>query len=167
VDHNSALKAECDVQSRTIYLENGSTIKAISSDYAGAAGSNHGWVSVDELWAVSSAAGRRLWDELTPVPTRKNSVRFVSTYAGFTNESELLEELYQKAVVEGERIHDELPIYVNRPARIFAYWDHERRMPWQLGAEGEQYYEAQRRTLRPATFARLHQRVDVFRIEIH
>ena len=30
-------------------------------------------------------------------------------------------------------------------------------MPWQLGVEGEAYYSSQRRTLRPATFQRLHQ----------
>jgi hypothetical protein len=45
-----------------------------------------------------------------------------------------------------------LPIYVNKPARVFAYWDNEARMPWQT----EEYYESQRRTLRPATFERLH-----------
>jgi phage terminase large subunit-like protein len=156
VDHNPVLKAECDIQSRTIYLENGSTIKAISNDYAGASGSNHGWVSYDEAWGVTSENGRRLFEELTSVPTRRNSIKFVSTYAGYVSESEILEEIYAKAVIEGERIHSELPIYVNRAARIFCYWDQERRMPWQLGREGESYYESQRRTLRPATFQRLH-----------
>ncbi len=35
---------------------------------------------------------------------------------------------------------------------MFAYWDHEPRMPWQT----EAYYGAQARTLRPATYQRLH-----------
>ena len=47
-------------------------------------------------------------------------------------------DLYKKAVSkeehpegQGVRIHPDLPIYVNREARIFCYWDHEARMPWQ------------------------------------
>jgi phage terminase large subunit-like protein len=157
IKYNPQLRAEAEVQTKTIYLDNGSTVSAISNDYAGAAGSNHGFVSYDELWGVVSENGRRLFEELCSVPTRRNSIRFITTYAGFTGESELLEDLYQKAVIEGERIHPELPIYANREARTFGYWDSEPRMPWQLGREGEQYYAAQRRTLRPATFARLHQ----------
>jgi hypothetical protein len=39
---------------------------------------------------------------------------------------------------QGERIHSDLPIYVNREARIFAYWDYEPRMPWQTAS----YYES-------------------------
>jgi hypothetical protein len=31
--------------------------------------------------------------------------RFVSTYAGYTQESELLESLYDQVVRDGERIH--------------------------------------------------------------
>jgi phage terminase large subunit-like protein len=45
-----------------------------------------------------------------------------------------------------------LPIYANREARLFAYWDHEPRMPWQT----EEYYQSQKKTLRPGTFLRLH-----------
>jgi len=62
-------------------------------------------------------------------------VRFISTYAGFEGESELLMNLYKQVVSkdehpdgQGEWIHPDLPIYVNREAR-FAYWDHEPRMP--------------------------------------
>jgi phage terminase large subunit-like protein len=152
IQHNPQLKAEAEVQTKIIYLANGSTLSAISNDFAGAAGSNHGWLSYDELWAYTSESSRRLWEELTPVPTRKNSLRFITTYAGFESESELLMDLYRQAVIEGERIHPVLPLYVNRPARIFAYWDTEARMPWQT----PEYYESQRRTLRPSAFQRLH-----------
>ena len=41
----------------------------------------------------------------------------------------------------------------NRDARIFAYWDHEPRMPWQTLA----YYQSQKKTLRPGTYLRLHE----------
>ena len=152
IQYNLELQAECEVQSKTIYCANGTVIKALSSEYSTAAGSNHGWSSWDELWCYTSEGSRCLSEELTPVPTRRNSIRFVSTYAGYTQESELLEGLYQQVVRDGERIHPTLPIYANRQARAFAYWDTEPRMPWQTA----EYYDSQRRTLRPATFARLH-----------
>ena len=148
IQHNPELQREAEVQSRTIYLANGTTVTAISGDYAGAAGSNHGFVSCDELWGYTSESSTRLWEELTPVPTRKNSIRFISTYAGFEGESGLLWDLYKQVVSkdehpegQGERLHPDLPIYANREARIFAYWDHEPRMPWQTQA----YYDSQRK----------------------
>src|SRR5262249_16767198 len=59
---------------------------------------------------------RRLFEELTPVPTRKNSIRFITTYSGFSNESQLLWDLYKQSVGrdehpdgQGERIHPTLP----------------------------------------------------------
>jgi phage terminase large subunit-like protein len=160
IEHNPELKRKCEVQHKNIFLDNGTAITAISSDYAGASGSNHGWVSYEEIWAVSSENGRRLFEELTSVPTRKNSVKFIATYAGFEGENNLLMDLYKKAVGQDEhpegqavRIHPTLPIYENKEARIFCYWDHEPRMPWQTA----EYYASQRKTLRPATFQRLHQ----------
>lgn len=78
---------------------------------------------------MTSENGRRLFEELTSVPTRENSVKFIATYAGFEGESELLMDLYEKAVDRDEhpegqavRIHPTLPIYENREARIFCYW---------------------------------------------
>jgi len=69
-------KSACEFTSGTV-------IKAIPSEAAGAAGSNHGFTSWDELWGYSSSRLQRLWEEMTPLPTRKNSLRFVTTYAGF------------------------------------------------------------------------------------
>ena len=64
IQHNPELQREAEVQSRTIYLANGTTVTAISGDYAGAAGSNHGFSSWDELWGYTSESSRRLWEEL-------------------------------------------------------------------------------------------------------
>jgi phage terminase large subunit-like protein len=160
IQHNPELEREAEVQTKTIYLANGTTVTAISGDYQGAAGSNHGLISYDELWAYVTESSRRLWEELTPVPTRKNSIRFITTYAGFEGESALLMDLYKQGVGkdehpegQGERIHPDLPIYVNREARLFVYWDHEPRMPWQT----PQYYESQKKNLRPGTYLRLHE----------
>jgi hypothetical protein len=160
IHHNPELQREAEVQTKTIYLANGTTLTAISGDYQGAAGSNHGFVSYDELWGYTSEASIRLWEELTPVPTRKNSIRFISTYAGFEGESKLLWDLYRQVATkeehpegQGERLHPTLPIFANREARLFAYWDHEARMPWQTPA----YYQSQKKTLRPGTYLRLHE----------
>jgi hypothetical protein len=149
-----------DVKARTIALSNGTTIQALANDYAGEAGANQGATSWTELWAFTSEASHRLWEELTPVPTRRNSIRVIDTYAGFEGESDLLFSLYKLGVApdehregQGERLHPDLPIFANRAARLFVYWDHEPRMPWQTPA----YYEGQRRTLRPSTYLRLHE----------
>src|SRR5262245_17542251 len=159
IQYNPELQREAEVQSKTIYFANGTTATAISGDYAGAAGSNHGFISYDELWGYTSESSMRLWEELTPVPTRRNSIRFISTYAGFEGESKLLWDLYKTVVSkdehpegQGERLHPDLPVYANREARIFAYWDHEPRMPWQT----PEYYASQKKTLRPGTYQRLH-----------
>ena len=92
---NPALESETvRITDRIVELKNGTTILAIPNDFAGEAGSNHGLTTWDELWGFTTERDRRLYDELTPVPTRKNSIRFISTYAGFEGESALLEDLY-------------------------------------------------------------------------
>lgn len=160
IQHNPSLAASAKAQAKHILFTNGTTAGALASEYEGNAGSNQGLTSWDELWAYDTEADRRLWEELTPVPTRRNSIRFITTYAGFENESSLLRELYLLGVdpnehPEGkaERLHPILPIYGNHEARIFCYWDHEPRMPWQT----EAYRNSQRRTLRPNSYLRLHE----------
>lgn len=160
IKSNPILDASASITASTIRLSNDTSIEAIASEYRGSAGSNHGWTVWDELWGFTSEDSRRLWDELTPVPTRKNSVRFVVTYAGFENESNLLWDLYQAGVGrdehsggKGERLHPELPIYGSRAGRILVYWDHEARMPWQ----SEEYYASQKAALRPGAYLRLHE----------
>ena len=78
-------------------LTNGTVVEAIAAEGTTAAGSNHGLVSYDELWAYRHDRARLLWAELVPVPTRKNSIRFVTTYAGFHGDG-LLWDLYLKVV---------------------------------------------------------------------
>jgi len=137
------------ITQRLIVFPNGTKIIALASDYKGAAGANQDLAVFDELWAFSSESSRRLYEEMTPVPT-KESTRLVVTYAGFLNESALLHELYQTGM-SGERIFEDLPCYRN--GRIFTYWDVSARMPWQTA----EYYEEQRKILRPNQFKRLHE----------
>jgi phage terminase large subunit-like protein len=124
-----------------IRFDTGTTIRAIASEYAGAAGSNHGLTLWDEVWAGTTESYRRLWDELTPVPTRLNSIRIVASYSGFEGESKTLKELYLAGVDStehpegrGERIDDALPIYRSKAGgglNLVTYWSHECLQPWQ------------------------------------
>jgi phage terminase large subunit-like protein len=132
IQQNPDLAGSASVYATKIELNNGSTFQPLASAYASNAGSNHGFTSWDELWAYRTEASRRLYEELTPVPTRENSIRLITTYAGWENESFLLRELYLQGVGpeehpdgKGERLHPELPVYGNRDARLFVYWD-----PW-------------------------------------
>ena len=98
VEASPLLRRECNVtQSRLEFPETGAVISAIGSDYAGAAGANPVISSFDELWAFTSERSYRLWDEMTPPPTRKISARLCTTYAGFEGESVLLEDLLASA----------------------------------------------------------------------
>lgn len=160
IRNNPQLARSAQIQSRRLRLSNGTVIIALASDWAGSAGSNHGFVSWDEPWGIIHESSKRQWEELTGVPTRRNSIRYVTTYAGWENESKLLWDLYLLGVAkeehpdgQGERIHPDLPIYTNREARLLVYWDHEPRLPWQT----QEYYAAQKRTLRPGTYLRLHE----------
>jgi phage terminase large subunit-like protein len=159
IKRNPVLREKADIQKLTIRFDNDTVIKAIPSDYAGEAGANQGLVSYDELWGFMLEKSKRLYEELTPVPTRKNSIRFISTYAGWENESVLLQDLYdrifdkQGGVKPGVKrpLGEDFPVYT--VGDLFVYWDHEPRMPWQT----PEYYESQRADLRTNTFLRLHE----------
>lgn len=151
--HNAALAGHVTVRAEKLLFSNGTTVTAIASDYRGAAGSRHSLVIFDELWGYHSENLTRLYEELTPPPTEENAWVLVVTYAGFIGESTLLEQMYQRGLA-GTRTDDELELY--EADGLFMFWSHTGRMPWQIGPEGERYYAAQQRSLRPTTFARLH-----------
>jgi phage terminase large subunit-like protein len=142
-----------------IDLPTGSYIQALAQSYKSVAGSRHGLTLWDELWGVTSELSRRTWDEMTPIPTIPHSLRFIATYAGFENESDLLWDMYLQGVGKAEheqgrgtQIEELLPLPAYESGRMFTYWDHEPRLPWQ----DEAYYEDQMKSLRPAAFLRLH-----------
>ena len=158
IKHNPKLAAEAKTLATTIRIDNGTIITALTNEAKTAAGANQGLSSWDELWGFTSERATRLWEELCPIPN-KPSCRVISTYAGWEGESMLLWSLYLQGVGKDEhkdgqakRIHKTLPIYLNKEARILCYWDHSPRMPWQT----KEYYKAQRLSLRPNTFSRLH-----------
>jgi phage terminase large subunit-like protein len=160
------------IERQAAYLPTHSTLKAVSSDYKGEAGSNPTATFWSELWGYESEAAQRLWEELTPVPTRPRSIRYVETYAGYDGESTILNDLEDRvkgayrlsardlALLGFDKSdwpfnEDPLPFYVHPPTRTFAYWDSgviARRMPWQT----PQYYISQEGSLRTSAFRRLH-----------
>jgi phage terminase large subunit-like protein len=146
-------------KSEIVFPETGTKIVAIAADFAGAAGAIFGITSWTELWAFRHEGHVRLWEELTPVPNRR-SLRIVDSYAGFSGDSAILEAMWTRALA-GERLDEELPVYGN--GGLWAYIDQgqEAQARGWLGdpAAMISYYSEQRETLRPGTYARLHENV--------
>lgn len=143
-----------------IELPNGTFIEAIPCDASGQAGSNPGLTVWSEMWGYRHRHQERLWTEMTVPPTRwGHAMRLVESYAGYTGESHVLENLYDL----GTRVgiphpafqNHSIPVFVNPTARMFCYWDQgesARRMPWQT----PEYYAEEASTLRPSEFRRIH-----------
>ncbi len=141
----SPLLRSATVTNNKIVFSTGASIQAIASDYAGAAGSNPTLTVFDELWGITTERAQRLWDELVPVPTRKVSSRLTVSYAGYEQESALLEGLYKKGL-QGEEI---APALYQQPG-LLMFWSHEPVAPWQ----DARWLEQMRGQLRPTAFIR-------------
>ncbi|HUN56707.1 MAG TPA: terminase large subunit [Candidatus Binataceae bacterium] len=139
------LRASAKITANRIEFSTGSTITAIASDYAGAAGSNPTIRCFDELWAYTSERAYRLWDEMVPPPTRRIATRLTVTYAGFEGESKLLESFFKQAMA-GEQIAPSL----YRAPGLLAAWHHKPVAPWQT----PEWIDQMRHQLRPAAFLR-------------
>jgi len=141
-----------------IDLPNGTFIESIPCDPTGQAGSNPGLTLWSEMWGYHQEYKARLWSEMTIPPTRfGKALRWVESYAGFTGESNVLENLYSVGVQQARRhpMFTEIPVYVNSPAKMLAYWDQgdeARRMPWQTA----EYYAQEEKLLTPNEFDRIH-----------
>ena len=142
------------------------SIRAIPCDPYGEAG--HELLSLvcyDELWAYGrSEVTWRLWTELQPIPTLQHSMRWVTTYAGFYGESEVLYSVFEQACKPDPQNPDmftgdqpeavkDLPCYHN--GSLFAYWDRHARMPWHTPEFLQQAKEDPVNKLRPAEYKRL------------
>src|SRR5262249_45783134 len=121
-------------------------ITAIASDAGSAAGGNQSISVFDELWAYTSERSRRLWDEMVPPPTRKIACRLTVTYAGFSSESRLLEELHKR----GKSLPEVGPS-LHAGDGLLMFWSHEPVAPWQ----GAVWLASMRNTLRPSAYARM------------
>jgi phage terminase large subunit-like protein len=162
---NSEIKNYAKITADRIELKNGTFCQVLAQSFRSVAGSRHSLTLWDELWGVSSEQSRRTWDEMTPVPTVSNGLRFISTYAGFRDESDLLWDLYLRGVGPTEDEHGEgVPVEelfdlaeegnptCFKHGRMFTYWSHVGHMPWQT----EEYYQEQLSSERPMAYMRLH-----------
>lgn len=136
LEKNPVIKKEdWGVVGSEIWLSNGTTIRAIASDYRGEAGSNHSIATVDEPWGIVHGNSLRLMTEFSPVPTRENSTIFYTGYQGFEGESEFWHNLIDSGMVEPvpELLHidngDGKPACW-RAGRTFVFWNHKPSMPW-------------------------------------
>lgn len=147
VEASPLLAGDAEVWSKEIrFLSTGGTITAIPSDAGTAADANPNIVVFDELWAFTSEREHRLWDELVPPPTRKVACRLTVTYAGYSGESELLEDLYKRGMA-GEQIGPDLWAADG----LLMYWTHDLAAPWQTA----EWREQMRQQLRPNAYLRL------------
>lgn len=149
-------KDDWRVVGNEIKLGNGTTIKAIASDYKGEAGANLSLATVDEPWGIMSEGAARLMTEFSPVPTRENSMVFYTGYQGWEGQSEYWHNLIDSGRAEpvAELIHiddgDGNPACW-RAGRTFVLWNHAARMPWHT----EEYLAEQKRTLPPSEYLRV------------
>jgi phage terminase large subunit-like protein len=151
VELNPELKRRCKVNRYLIEFDNHSRIEAIPIDPSGEAGSNADLLIFSELWGWKHDSAQRMWTEMTLSPTKfGKSQRWVETYAGFVGESPILEMLHDTAVVNGERIDDDIELY--RSGSILALWNTKPRLEWQT----PEYYASEAAILPPSEFNRVH-----------
>lgn len=163
-EHHPLLRKSWKKQANLIETSNGTSIIPITTQAGGEAGANPGLIIHDELWDWGGEADERLWAELSPVPTKLNSLRLIVTYAGYSATSTILWREYQAAMKcpphpdfahllddEGKPV-----VRASRETKTFCYWEHVPRMPWQIDAAGQAYYEDQERKCLPSEFLRLH-----------
>jgi phage terminase large subunit-like protein len=158
IELNPRLTSRVRVKPSGYHMEfdNRTRIEAVPVDPKGEAGGNDDLIVFSELWAANQTAAQRMWTEMTLSPTKYGqSQRWVETYAGFSGESPLLEQLYQTGVTEGQQLDLGIPgleVYANDTARMLVLWNTQPRLPWQLA----EYYAQEAAVLTPNEFARVH-----------
>lgn len=93
------------VQGTSVTLDNGTFIRAMAAMNANIAGANPYASYWTELWGYTLENERRTWDEMTPPPTVRDSIRVVDTYAGYEGESTLLNGIEDR-LKAGERLYE-------------------------------------------------------------
>lgn len=162
---NPKLRAKYKTNGYRTIAPHGSYIEAIPIDPSGEAGSNAEMITFSELWGANEEAKQTMWAEMTLSPTKYGkSFRWIESYAGFSEESQLLYTLYELGVKKGrllwpDRVYDvtdgapsQLEAYVNDDARMICLWNTQPRCPWQT----KQYYASEESVLKPNQFARMH-----------
>lgn len=166
IELNPALRERVSQRHYHIKFPNHATIEAIPVDPSGEAGGNDDLIIFSELWAAKNLASQRMWTEMTLSPTKMGySQRWIETYAGFSGESIILEQLYEQGVREGRQLdlsftdadgdHDlsDLEVYANDAARLLVLWNTKPRCTWQT----KDYYAQESAILAPSEYLRVHE----------
>lgn len=141
------------VNRNKMHFPNGSVIEAIPVDPMGEAGGNDDLVLYTELWGWKSSKHQTMWTESTLSPTKYGeSLRWCESYAGYTGESPVLEQLYDSGVKHGELIDAEYEMYRRSDSRLFALWNTQPLLPWQ----SKDYYQQEAASLTEKEFLRVH-----------
>jgi phage terminase large subunit-like protein len=152
--------------------ETRTTVEAIPIDPSGEAGSNADLIQFSELWGAHESAKQKMFAEMTLSPTKHGqSLRWIESYAGYTDESELLYSLYDRGINNGEHVwpdrlyHSNLgePSVLNLKSegRMLCLWNQEPRCPWQT----KEYYDEEEKLLLPSEFQRMHRNQWVTSVE--
>ena len=147
IELNKYALIQCKITKDSIEIPHkGSILRCLAVDVS-CAGLNPSLVIFDELWAYEYQSMQLFFEEMTTVPTRKNPLTLIVTYAGYDDES-LLYQLYKKG----------MELEKNPDPTFFFYWEGENgtpinRMPWQT----EKYLKQQEGRLRKNTYLRLHE----------
>lgn len=158
IELNPRLRDQCNTKQFNVTLPNHTGIQAIPVDPKGEAGGGDLITCFTELWAMKNEASQRLWSETTLSPLKfGKSLRLAESYAGFTGQSPILENLYEVGVKQGKLIGEEvgipdLELYRNESARMLTLWNTTPRCPWQTA----DYYAQEAATLLPSEFQRMH-----------
>lgn len=155
---NPAMKNIRQVNYKTT-LPNNTIIEAIPIDPSGEAGGNDDLIIFSELWAAKHKAIKQMWTEMTLSPTKFGySQRWIETYAGYSGESPILEQLYERGVKDGTQLdlsygdNDLSNLEVYAEGDMLCLWNTQPRLPWQT----LEYYQSEEKTLLPSEFQRVH-----------
>ncbi len=147
-------------KSELVFTPTGSTLTALASDYAGAAGANFLTSSSTEVWGIQYESSVRLWEELTPVPGRffgLPCLRIADSYAGFASESKVWHKLIDRGLA-GKSVSKRWPLFKVGELLLFHIEGVEDQKRCFRGTDCERtaYYAEQIESLRPNAYARMH-----------
>jgi phage terminase large subunit-like protein len=130
IELNPRLRDVCKINNYHIELPNKTVIDAVPVDPKGEAGGGDLITCFTELWGYKNEASKKMWVETALSPLKfGQSLRWCESYAGYTGDSPILEQLYETGVIQGQRIDDDLELYTN--GRQLTFWNTTPRCPWQ------------------------------------
>lgn len=161
IELNPRLREVCKINNYHIELPNHTVIDAVPIDPKGEAGGGDLITVFGELWGFKNEASKKMWVEtaLSPLKFGK-SIRWCESYAGYTGDSPILEQLYKNGVTEGQRIDEDLELYTN--GRQLTFWNTKPRCPWQ----SEDYYAYEATQYTSNEFERIHRNAWVSSLDI-